>query len=186
MDADVEDDGDDGGACDVAEIHGGRQKTKRLACVFRLGDLDGDGLADWHDEMFAKTPDHDEKSHNDFIGRDEEKRRAEHGNHRAQAEDFPVGHSVEKREQEDEREARHFTEEFKRTAILARHVMHVREEIVHRRGETTCADAPDDDAQEEGERGAFVFENVSEFHVCGWPARLGLDQMMSQLSYKVI
>ena len=42
MDADIEDDRDDDGSCDAAEIHGGRQKTKRLASVFRLGDLDGD------------------------------------------------------------------------------------------------------------------------------------------------
>ena len=164
FDADVEDDGDDGGACDIAEIHGGRQKTKRLACVFRLGDLDGDGLADRHDEMFAETPDHDEKSHNDFIGGDEKKRGAEHGDHRAQAEDFPVGHAVEKREQEDQCEAGHFAEELQRAAILACHVMHVREEVVHGRGEAACADTPDDDAQKEGERGAFVFEDVGEFH----------------------
>ena len=146
MNANIEDDGNDSGACDIAEIHGGRQKTERLACVFRLGDLDGDGLTDRHDKMFAQTPDHDEKRHNDFVGRNEEKRRAKHGNHRAQAEDFPVGHAVEKREQEDQREAGHFAEEFKRAAILAGHVVDVRQEVVHRRGETTRADAPDDDA----------------------------------------
>ena len=38
------------------------------------------------------------------------------------------------------------------------------QEVVHRGGETACADAPDDDAQKEGECGAFVFEDVGEFH----------------------
>jgi hypothetical protein len=42
--------------------------------------------------------------------------------------------------------------------------MHVREEVVHGRGEAACSDTPDDDAQKEGERGAFVFEDVGEFH----------------------
>ena len=165
MDADIEDDGDDGGACDAAEIHGGREKTKRLACVFRFGDLDGDGLADRHDEMFAQTPDHDEKSHNDFIGRNEEKRRAKHGNHCAQTEDFPVGHAVENREEKDEREAGHFTDEFHGAAIFAGHVVDVRQEVVHRSGEAACADAPYENAQEEGKSRAFIFENSSEFHV---------------------
>lgn len=165
MDTDIKDDGDDGGASDIAEIHRRGEKTKRLAGVFWLGDLDGDGLADRHDEMFAKTPNHDEKSHNDFIGRNEEKRRAKHGNHRAQAEDFPVGHAIEKREQEDQGKAGHFTEELQHAAVEARHAMHVRQEVVQRCGEAPRADAPDNDAQEEGERGAFVFKDVGEFHV---------------------
>ena len=149
MDTDIKDDGDDGGASDIAEIHRRGEKTKRLACVFRLGNLDGDGLADRHYEMFAETPNHDEKSHNDFIGRNEEKCRAKHGNHRAQTEDFPVGHAIEKREQEDQGKAGHFAEEFQHTAVEARHAMHVRQEVVHRGREAACADAPYDDAQKE-------------------------------------
>ncbi|MPM58731.1 hypothetical protein SDC9_105564 [bioreactor metagenome] len=112
------------------------------------GDAHGDGAAHRHQNMFAGTPDHDQRGNQDFIGGEHQSGDPGHGNQGADLQDFPIGETVHRGDDENQQQPRHFAKKFQYPPLEFIDMADIGKIIIEHGGEASGGHAPDQDAGE--------------------------------------
>ena len=144
--------GRDETARDRAGIHHARHETERFAALPVLRQHQRKGLADGHDGVFAQAPERNQRDGTSPGNGEHQKTRRENGDDCADSQDAPIGEATQQRQDRDEQHTRDLAHELQDAAVEAVDVILVDDEIVKYRVEASHADAPHENAREEGPR----------------------------------
>ena len=110
--------------------------------------------------MLAGAPDHDQERDDRLVRREQEPRNPRQRNQCADPQNLPLRLFVHQRQNENEKQSGHFTEELQQSALELIDSADLRQIVVQYRRKTSCSDSPDENAGEKRNRSRFRDEMI--------------------------